>query len=37
VRLHHDMLRSLLPVMTLNGAPPDADMAAKNEEMLERQ
>jgi carnitine monooxygenase subunit len=34
VRRHHDGLRSLMPVMTCKDAPPEADMAALNEELL---
>ena len=33
VRLHHDMLRGLLPVMTLNHAPTEAEMTALNTEL----
>ena len=34
VRLHHDKLRRLLPVAGLDRAPPEADLAALNHEML---
>jgi len=33
VRRHHDGLRRLLPVMTLPAAPPEDQIAARNEEM----
>ena len=34
VRQHHDNLRRALPVMTLKDAPPEADIARVNAEML---
>jgi phenylpropionate dioxygenase-like ring-hydroxylating dioxygenase large terminal subunit len=34
LRRHHDGLRRLLPVMTLENPPSEAEMAARNEEML---
>jgi carnitine monooxygenase subunit len=33
VRKHHDGLRRVLPVMTLEEAPPEDEMAARNEEL----
>ena len=33
LRRHHDGLRRLLPVLTLTDAPPEDQIAAKNEEM----
>ena len=36
VRLHHDKLRRVLPVATLQTAPNDADLAGLNAEMLGR-
>ena len=36
VRLHHDRLRGLLPVMTLDRAPPESDIRAMNAEMREQ-
>ncbi|MDT8856396.1 RHO alpha subunit C-terminal catalytic domain-containing protein [Paracoccaceae bacterium Fryx2] len=36
VRAHHDQLRRILPVMTLDHAPPEVAMAAANAEMLGR-
>jgi phenylpropionate dioxygenase-like ring-hydroxylating dioxygenase large terminal subunit len=36
LRRHHDDLRSLLPVMTLDQAPPEGRMADLNAEMLGR-
>ncbi len=35
VRLHHDKLRRLLPVTTLDDAPPETKMAQQNAQMLE--
>ena len=35
VRQHHDRLRSTLPVMTLQDAPAEADIARVNAEMLD--
>lgn len=34
VRQHHDGLRRLMPVMTLETAPPEAEIAALNAEMI---
>ena len=34
VRLHHDMLRGILPVMTRDVAPAETDVAVQNAEML---
>jgi phenylpropionate dioxygenase-like ring-hydroxylating dioxygenase large terminal subunit len=34
LRRHHDGLRALIPVMTLGHAPPEAEMAARNEELI---
>ena len=34
VRRHHDRLRDLLPVLTLESPPPDAEIAALDQEML---
>jgi phenylpropionate dioxygenase-like ring-hydroxylating dioxygenase large terminal subunit len=34
LRLHHDKLRRLLPVMRLERAPPEADVASVNAELL---
>lgn len=34
VRRHHDRLRQLLPVMALENAPPEDEIAARNQEML---
>ena len=34
VRLHHDKLRRLLPVATLDTAPPESELARLNAEML---
>lgn len=34
VRRHHDGLRRLLPVMTLESAPPEEEIAARQKEML---
>jgi phenylpropionate dioxygenase-like ring-hydroxylating dioxygenase large terminal subunit len=36
VRRHHDGLRAVLPVMTLNAPPPEPEIAALNQEMLAR-
>ncbi|MCW1920760.1 aromatic ring-hydroxylating dioxygenase subunit alpha [Rhodobacter sp. KR11] len=36
LRAHHDRLRALIPVMTLPTPPPEADIAARNAEMLGR-
>jgi carnitine monooxygenase subunit len=36
VRLHHDMLRGLLPVMTQNHAPTESEIAALNAKMLDQ-
>ena len=36
LRLHHDHLRALLPVMRLPDAPPESEIAALNAEMLGR-
>jgi len=36
VRRHHDGLRALLPVMTRQQAPPEADLAAINAELFGR-
>jgi len=36
VRRHHDGLRAVLPVMTLNAPPPETEIAALNQEMLAR-
>ncbi len=36
LRQHHDKLRRLLPVMRMETAPPEADIAALNQEMLGR-
>ncbi len=33
VRRHHDLLRAALPVMTLQAAPPEAEIARRNAEM----
>lgn len=37
LRCHHDGLRRLLPVMTLTEAPPEAQIAAINQQMLGHQ
>ena len=34
VRTHHDHLRALLPVLDLENAPPDKDMASRNAALL---
>ena len=34
VRRHHDQLRRILPVMTLDHAPPEVEIASQNQEML---
>ena len=34
VRRHHDHLRSVLPIMTLDSPPPEAELAIRNREML---
>ena len=34
VRRHHDNLRRILPVLTLNKAPPEDQIAATNTEMI---
>jgi hypothetical protein len=34
VRSHHDILRDLMPVMTLADAPPEAEMLTLNRAML---
>lgn len=34
VKCHHDMLRGLLPVMTLDDPPPEDRMAARNAELI---
>ena len=34
LRQHHDKLRHFLPVATLDHAPPDSEIAARNQEML---
>lgn len=36
VRLHHDKLRKVLPVMTLDIAPSEAEISAINQQMLNR-
>ena len=36
LRAHHDRLRGLIPVMTLAKAPPEAEIATRNAEMLGR-
>lgn len=36
VRTHHDHLRALLPVLKLETAPPETDMASRNEGLLAR-
>ncbi|GLS86330.1 (2Fe-2S) ferredoxin [Cypionkella aquatica] len=34
LKRHHDSLRALMPVMTLPAAPPEAEIAARNEELI---
>jgi phenylpropionate dioxygenase-like ring-hydroxylating dioxygenase large terminal subunit len=34
LRRHHDMLRALMPVMALDEAPPEAEIANRNAEMI---
>ena len=34
VRRHHDQLRRVLPVMTLDRAPAEGEIGARNQEML---
>jgi phenylpropionate dioxygenase-like ring-hydroxylating dioxygenase large terminal subunit len=34
LRRHHDGLRALIPVMTQGDAPPEAEMAARNEDLI---
>ncbi len=34
LRLHHDALRDLMPVLTLSDAPPETEIARLNDEML---
>jgi phenylpropionate dioxygenase-like ring-hydroxylating dioxygenase large terminal subunit len=36
VRMHHDGLRALIPVMTRESAPPEGEMAAINAELLSK-
>ena len=36
LRAHHDRLRSLIPVMALPDTPPEADIARRNAELLDR-
>ena len=36
VRRHHECLRHLLPVMTLDARPPEAEISGRNQEMLGR-
>ncbi len=36
LRAHHDRLRELIPVMRLPEPPPEADVARRNAELLER-
>ena len=34
LKRHHDSLRDLMPVMRLPVAPPEAEIAARNDELL---
>ena len=36
LRAHHDRLRDLIPVMRLADAPPEAEIARRNAELLDR-
>ena len=36
LRAHHDRLRDLIPVMALTDSPPEADIARRNAELLDR-